>query len=99
MEELYKETGNITVFAQLPHTHLAGVEFYSKILRNNKEIEIISNNPYYDSNFQYVSFMQEEVVLKKVSIIKENLVMRNNILEVKILNQNDPFLKIDSLIN
>jgi len=69
MENLYKKTGNITIFAQLPHTHLAGVEVYSKILRNNKEIEVISNNPYYDSNFQYIAFMQNNVVLKKVIII------------------------------
>jgi dopamine beta-monooxygenase len=65
MEEMYKETGNITIFAQLPHTHLAGHKFFSKVLRDNKEIEMISNNPYYDSNFQYVTFLQKNVVLKK----------------------------------
>ncbi len=66
MEKLYEKSGNITIFAQLPHTHMAGVEFYSKILRNNTEVQLISNNPYYDSNFQYVAFMQDNVVLKKV---------------------------------
>lgn len=61
----------INIFAQLPHTHLAGVEFYSKILRNNTEVELISNNPYYDSNFQYVNFMKDQVVLKQV---RKNLI-------------------------
>lgn len=61
----FMQGNQINIFAQLPHTHLAGVEFYSKILRNNTEVELISNNPYYDSNFQYVNFMKDQVVLKQ----------------------------------
>lgn len=56
----------VTIFAELPHTHLAGTEMHSKILRNNKEVEHISHNPYYDSNFQYVNFMPKPVKIKRV---------------------------------
>jgi len=65
MNNLYKETGNITIFAELPHTHLAGREFYSKVLRNNTEIEMISDNKYYYFNYQFVNFKRKKIVLKE----------------------------------
>ncbi len=65
---MIEETGadEITIFAELPHTHLAGTQMNSMILRNNKEVERIAYNPYYDSNFQYVNFLAKSVKVKKV---------------------------------
>lgn len=65
MNKLYEETGNITIFAELPHTHLAGTGLYTKVLRKNKEIEHISYNPYYDFNYQYINFKTKNIVLEK----------------------------------
>ena len=44
-----------------------GVEFYSYIIRDGKEIAYISNNKFYDFEFQFYNFLQEPVTLQKVS--------------------------------
>ncbi len=55
----------MTIFAHMPHTHLIGRSFYSKLVRNKKEIAWIGNNKYFDFNYQYTNFLQEEVVVQK----------------------------------
>jgi len=40
---------------------------FSKIVREDKEIEYVANNKYYDSNYQYTNFLQKPVVMKRVT--------------------------------
>lgn len=65
-KNLFGSNEEITVFAQLPHTHLAGSQVFSKVVRNGSEVEYIANNKYYDFNYQYVNFLQRPVTLKRV---------------------------------
>lgn len=58
---LIGNNSNITVFANLPHTHLAGRQVFSKIVRNGKEVNFISNSKYYDFNYQYTEYLQNPV--------------------------------------
>jgi len=44
-----------------------GRQVFSKIVRDNKEIEYVANNKYYDFNYQYTNFLQKPVVLKRVT--------------------------------
>ncbi len=46
---------------------------FSKIIRDNKEIEYIANNKYYDFNYQYTNFLQKPVVLKRVIKLLERI--------------------------
>jgi len=65
LNKLVGNNDNITVFAQLPHTHLAGRSFYNTVVRNGSEVEYISNNKYYNNNYQYVNYLMKPVTLKK----------------------------------
>lgn len=62
LKELFAN-GDITIFAQIPHTHLAGTQMFSTVVRNNKEINYISNNKYYNSEFQYVNYLQTPITM------------------------------------
>lgn len=55
----------VTIISQNPHTHLAGRELYSKIIRNNTEVEYIANNKYYDFSQQYINYLPKPVRLYK----------------------------------
>ena len=44
-----------------------GRQVFSKIVREDKEIEYVANNKYYDSNYQYTNFLQKPVVIKRVT--------------------------------
>jgi len=46
---------------------------FSKIVRDNKEIEYVANNKYYDFNYQYTNFLQKPVVIKKVTCLNKEL--------------------------
>lgn len=55
----------ITIFAQLPHTHNAGVSFYSKIIRNGTEVENVAENKYYDNAFQIINYLPNPVKIRE----------------------------------
>lgn len=50
-----------------------GKEVYSTIVRNGKEVARITNNKYYDFNYQYYNFLMNPVTLKKVSYFTKNV--------------------------
>ena len=54
-----------------------GIEFYSTVVRNGKEITYLAENKYYDFNFQFLNFLTKPVKLQKVmealSLIFSNL--------------------------
>ena len=65
MNAFYTPAGNITVFASLPHTHLAGRSVLSKVVRDGKEVEFIARNQFYDSAYQYVNYLARPVLLQR----------------------------------
>ncbi len=44
---------NLTIIQSFPHTHLAGVSVNTKLVRNGMDIGYVSNNPFYNFNYQY----------------------------------------------
>jgi hypothetical protein len=41
---------------------------YTKIIRNNKEVEFITNNKNYDSEYQNYNWLTKPIVLQKVKL-------------------------------
>ena len=66
---IFGPTGEITIFAHAPHTHLAGTQVFSKVVRNGREVEFIANNKYYDFNYQYINFLQKPVIMRRVTLL------------------------------
>jgi hypothetical protein len=64
---IFGPSGEITIFAHSPHTHLAGTQVFSKVVRNGTEVEYIANNKYYSFNHQYVNFLTKPVTMRKVN--------------------------------
>lgn len=62
MNKLYSN-GPITVVAQNPHTHLAGRQLFSSVVKDNKEMTKIANNKYYNSNYQYNNWLPEPITM------------------------------------
>jgi hypothetical protein len=58
------QNSEINIFASAPHTHLAGKSVYTTLIRNGAEIQYISNNPYYDFNYQNLNFLQNPITVK-----------------------------------
>ena len=50
----------------LQYFTFAGTSVTTKIIRDGKEVDFLTNNKYYDFNFQYVNFLSAPVKLKKV---------------------------------
>lgn len=46
--------------------NFVGIEVYSVIVRDGKEVEYLTNNKFYDFNFQYTNFLNTPVTLKRV---------------------------------
>lgn len=65
MNAIRGSNSELTIFAQFPHTHNAGVSFYSKIVRNGTEVEYVANNEYYDNAYQYINYLQNPVKIKE----------------------------------
>ena len=63
-----QNTSEVKVFATMPHTHLKGIELYTTLIRDGKEIAYLANNKYYDFNYQYYNFLSTPVILKQVYI-------------------------------
>ena len=77
-QNIFGASGEITVFAHSPHTHLAGTQVFSKVIRNGKEVEYIANNKYYDFNYQYVNFMQKPVTMRRGDELLVNCVYKTD---------------------
>ena len=60
-------TSNITIIMSAPHTHLAGVKIWTKIIRNGRDIGYLFNNQYYDFNYQNLYLLDTPVNITKVS--------------------------------
>lgn len=74
LNNIFGDNEKITIFAHLPHTHLAGRSLYSKVIRNKKEVEYIGNNKYYDFNYQYVNFLKKPVVMRRGDELSVNCI-------------------------
>jgi len=68
LQNIFGDTGEIQVFSHLPHTHLAGRQIFSKVVRNGSEVEYISNNKYYSFANQYYNTLPKPVTIKKVKL-------------------------------
>lgn len=60
------KTDEITIVAASPHTHLAGVEVWTKIIRNGEEKGYLFRNKYYDFNYQNTYLLNPAVNITKV---------------------------------
>ena len=47
-----------------------GKEVISRVIRDGKELGYITNNRYYDFNYQYYNFLTTPMTLKKVDIFQ-----------------------------
>ena len=80
----------VLVYYFLQHTHLAGVQVSTKIVRNNEEIGYLFQNKYYDFNFQNTYNLNPEVVVKSVrTLIKTT---KNNSLILKFKKKGDELI-------
>ena len=62
------QSGHITVFGSMFHAHLAGIQAYSKLMRNGNEVNYLFQNEWYDPNYQYYSFFPKRINILKVFI-------------------------------
>lgn len=62
---LFDTTDEVKVFASLPHTHLQGISVTTSIVRNNTEVDYVTNNQNFDFNYQFLNFNSNPVTLKK----------------------------------
>jgi hypothetical protein len=58
--------GHVTVFGSMFHTHQAGREAYSKLMRDEKEVAYLYKNQWYDPDYQYYSFLPKRIDVLKV---------------------------------
>jgi hypothetical protein len=50
----------------MPHTHLAGFEIWTKIVRDGFDIGYLFNNKYYDFNYQNTYILNPPINITKV---------------------------------
>ena len=66
---MFGDENEVRVFANRPHTHLAGIQVFLKQIRNGKEINHITKNLHFDYDHQYYEHFPKHHVLKKVSFL------------------------------
>jgi hypothetical protein len=59
------KTEDITIVAVSPHTHLAGTEVWTKIIRNGEDKGYLFRNNYYDFNYQNSYILDPPVKITK----------------------------------
>lgn len=59
----------MTFIGALPHTHLTGVEIWTKIVRKGVDIGYLNYNKYYDFNYQNHLTIDPPIVVTKVDLI------------------------------
>lgn len=52
----------------IPHTHLAGQEVWTKLIRNGTDMGYLNKNKYYDFNYQNIYTFNPRLALTKVKI-------------------------------
>ncbi len=62
-----QQNGHITIFGSMFHTHLAGRQVFSKLMRNGREVDYLFQNKWFDQNYQYYSYLPKRVNVYKVS--------------------------------
>ena len=60
--------GEIRVFANLLHSHLLGYGIKTRVVRQGKELPPMAQDNNYDFNYQEMRKLQDELVLRKVSV-------------------------------
>ena len=61
------QTGHITIFGSMFHAHLAGVQAFSKQMRNGTEVNYLFQNQWYNPNYQFYSYFPQRINLLKVN--------------------------------
>jgi hypothetical protein len=59
---------NLTFISAVPHTHLTGVEIWTKIIRKGVDIGYLHRNKYYDFNFQNGYTIEPSINLTTVCV-------------------------------
>jgi hypothetical protein len=59
------QTQDITIVTSIPHTHLAGNEVWTKIIRKGVDIGYLFRNKFYDFNYQNSYLLDPPVKITK----------------------------------
>jgi hypothetical protein len=59
----------ITILSATPHTHLLGVEVFTKVIRNGTDIGYLTRNKEYDFNYQQSIQVDPPFTLTKVCYV------------------------------
>ena len=78
LKNIFGPSGEITIFANIPHTHSVGIQVFSKIVRNGTEIDYIANNKYFSSDYQYLNVLAKPVTLKRVKLFSIMLLLKES---------------------
>ncbi len=63
---------NIKFVMATPHTHSAGRDVHTRLIRNNKDVGYVFHNKYYSYNSQNQYLIDPPITLKKVNIFYFN---------------------------